>query len=87
MTRQTQISAVRPLALLAGERPDGRPKIGVPQRPAPSNDREARISAPSKPSPDMLALGAEAGGVSVEIAWRIYRAMIEAANGQEGRPG
>ncbi len=31
---------------------------------------------PLKPSATMLASGARAGGVSVEIAWKIYQAMI-----------
>jgi hypothetical protein len=37
---------------------------------------------PSKPTSQMLALGAQAGGVSADVAWRIYRAMIEAAAGE-----
>ncbi len=31
---------------------------------------------PLKPSAEMLAAGTRAGEVSVEIAWRVYRAMI-----------
>lgn len=31
---------------------------------------------PLKPSAAMLAAGARSGGVSVEIAWKIYQAMI-----------
>ncbi|CAO3415374.1 hypothetical protein [Azospirillum endophyticum] len=31
---------------------------------------------PLKPSATMLAAGARAGGVSVEVAWKIYQTMI-----------
>jgi hypothetical protein len=34
---------------------------------------------PLKPSADMLAEGARAGGVSVEAAWKIYQAMLRFA--------
>ncbi len=37
------------------------------------------IRVPAKPSTAMLAAGAEAGRVSVESAWRIYLAMVRAA--------
>ncbi|MCG5242564.1 hypothetical protein [Azospirillum doebereinerae] len=33
-------------------------------------------TVPLKPSATMLAAGARAGGVSVEVAWKIYQAMI-----------
>ncbi len=33
-------------------------------------------AVPLKPSATMLASGARAGGVSVEVAWKIYQAMI-----------
>ncbi|WP_431854372.1 hypothetical protein [Azospirillum sp.] len=36
-------------------------------------------TVPLKPSAAMLAAGARAGGVSVEAAWKIYLAMIKAA--------
>lgn len=36
-------------------------------------------TVPLKPSAVMLAAGARAGGVSVEAAWKIYQAMIKAA--------
>lgn len=36
-------------------------------------------TVPLKPSAAMLAAGARAGGVSVEAAWKIYQAMIKAA--------
>ncbi|MBP2232850.1 hypothetical protein [Azospirillum agricola] len=35
---------------------------------------------PLKPSATMLASGARAGGVSVEVAWKIYQAMIHHAD-------
>ncbi|MBP2301593.1 hypothetical protein [Azospirillum picis] len=35
-----------------------------------------QTAVPLKPSATMLAAGARAGGVSVEIAWKIYQAMI-----------
>lgn len=35
--------------------------------------------APLKPSAAMLAAGSRAGGVSVEIAWKIYLAMVREA--------
>lgn len=34
---------------------------------------------PLKPSAAMLAAGSRAGGVSVEIAWKIYLAMVREA--------
>jgi hypothetical protein len=37
-------------------------------------------AVPLKPSAAMLAAGARAGGVSVEIAWKIYQAMIHHAD-------
>ncbi|HYG89545.1 MAG TPA: hypothetical protein VD978_25190 [Azospirillum sp.] len=55
---------------LAGESLDG--LLG------PTGDA-THASVPLKPSAAMLASGARAGGVSVEVAWRIYRAMIKAA--------
>jgi hypothetical protein len=36
-------------------------------------------TVPLKPSAAMLAAGSRAGGVSVEAAWKIYQAMIKAA--------
>ncbi|WP_298374830.1 hypothetical protein [Azospirillum sp.] len=37
-------------------------------------------AVPLKPSATMLASGARAGGVSVEVAWKIYQAMIHHAD-------
>lgn len=34
------------------------------------------VSVPVKPTATMLAAGARAAGVSVEVAWKIYRAMV-----------
>lgn len=34
---------------------------------------------PGKPTASMLAAGARAGNVSVEVAWRVYQAMVTAA--------
>lgn len=34
---------------------------------------------PAKPSAAMLAAGARAGDVSVEVAWRVYQAMVSEA--------
>lgn len=39
-----------------------------------------RTPVPLKPTAAMLADGARAGGVTVEVAWRIYQAMIRAAS-------
>ncbi|WP_207460157.1 hypothetical protein [Azospirillum sp. SYSU D00513] len=36
----------------------------------------SRTTVPLKPSAAMLASGSRAGGVSVEVAWKIYQAMI-----------
>ncbi|NNG04918.1 MAG: hypothetical protein HKM95_12575 [Inquilinus sp.] len=35
------------------------------------------VNVPSKPTAAMLAAGSRAAGVSVEAAWKIYRAMIQ----------
>ena len=34
------------------------------------------VTVPVKPNAAMLAAGARAAGVSVEVAWKIYRAMV-----------
>jgi hypothetical protein len=36
-------------------------------------------SLPAKPTEKMIAAGNKAGPVSVDVAWRIYRAILEAA--------
>ena len=36
------------------------------------------LTLPGKPTASMLAAGARAGNVSVEVAWRVYQAMITA---------
>ena len=38
------------------------------------------VAVPAKPSTAMLTAGADAGHVSVENAWRIYLAMVRAAD-------
>ena len=45
---------------------------GAPDFPA----EVSRTSVPLKPSAAMLAAGSRAGGMSVEVAWKIYQAMI-----------
>ncbi len=45
--------------------------LGQPSEPTST-------TVPLKPSAAMLAAGARAGGVSVEVAWKIYQAMIKA---------
>ncbi|HYD29309.1 MAG TPA: hypothetical protein VEB64_00405 [Azospirillaceae bacterium] len=37
-------------------------------------------AVPLKPNAAMLAAGARAGGVTVEVAWKIYQAMINEGN-------
>lgn len=39
----------------------------------------AHTPVPLKPTAAMLAAGSRAGGVSVEVAWKIYQAMIKEA--------
>ena len=36
------------------------------------------VPHPGKPTASMLAAGARAGNVSVEVAWRVYQAMVTA---------
>ena len=38
------------------------------------------VTVPAKPTAEMLAAGTRAGNVSVEAAWRVYRAMLAEAN-------
>ena len=37
-------------------------------------------TVPTKPTAGMLAAGAGAGGVTVEVAWRVFQSMINAAD-------
>ena len=39
----------------------------------------AVAEVPTKPDASMLAAGARAGAVSVEVAWKVYQAMVRAA--------
>jgi hypothetical protein len=41
--------------------------------------RNEAVTLPFKPSSNMLASGVQAGGVSPDVAWRMYRAMLNAA--------
>ncbi len=45
---------------------------------AAGNDGAA-ATVPLKPTAAMLAAGSRAGGVSVEVAWKIYLAMLNEA--------
>ena len=42
-------------------------------------DMACGVSLPGKPTASMLAAGARAGNVSVEVAWRVYQAMVTEA--------
>ncbi|MGL4965921.1 MAG: hypothetical protein ACRC67_32165 [Inquilinus sp.] len=37
-------------------------------------------TVPTKPTAGMLAAGARAGGVTVEVAWRVFQAMVNVAD-------
>ena len=45
-----------------------------------ANGQAGSQLVPKKPSARMLAAGARAGDVSVEIAWKVYQAMINEAD-------
>ncbi len=42
--------------------------------------RRSDRTVPEKPTMEMLTAGSIAGGVSVEVAWNIYQAMLKAAS-------
>jgi hypothetical protein len=46
---------------------------------ATPTDDVTHAQVPLKPTAAMLANGSRAGGVSVEVAWKIYLAMIREA--------
>ncbi|HYH20315.1 MAG TPA: hypothetical protein VD995_17030 [Azospirillum sp.] len=46
---------------------------------ATATDDVTHTQVPLKPTAAMLANGSRAGGVSVEVAWKIYLAMIREA--------
>lgn len=46
---------------------------------ATATDDVTHTHVPLKPTAAMLANGSRAGGVSVEVAWKIYLAMIREA--------
>ena len=51
-------------------------RTGTGSRPLISIWNQPFSSVPAKPDATMLARGARAAGVSVEVAWKIYRAMV-----------
>ncbi|MCK5273026.1 MAG: hypothetical protein KAR37_00140 [Alphaproteobacteria bacterium] len=42
--------------------------------------RRSNRTVPEKPTMAMLTAGSIAGGVSVEVTWNIYQAMLKAAS-------
>ncbi|HEY0837971.1 MAG TPA: hypothetical protein VGE72_28910 [Azospirillum sp.] len=50
-----------------------------PHTPPHTTDDVTHAQVPLKPTAAMLANGSRAGGVSVEVAWKIYLAMIREA--------
>lgn len=52
------------------------------QSPAVKPPKHKRV--PRKPTNPMIAAGAAAGGVSPDVAWRVYRAMIDAVANEFG---
>ena len=38
---------------------------------------QGMVTVPVKPTAAMLASGARAAGVSVEVAWKVYRTMVQ----------
>lgn len=54
--------------------PEDSMALSLEGRSAPSE--AGSVQVPVKPTAAMLAAGARAAGVSVEVAWRIYRAMV-----------
>ncbi len=67
---------------------DEKMDTSAPPRPGPADSmalsleghsapgEAGTVSVPIKPTAAMLASGARAAGVSVEVAWKIYRAMV-----------
>ena len=60
------------------------PVVGLPSheplsRSIPEPPASGTAEVPTKPNAVMLAAGARAGDVSVEIAWKVYQAMVRAA--------
>ena len=81
--------AARPTGPAAPSRADAFPgetrRRLIPAAVPPAADKpEPFVPLPIKPTAAMLAQGARTGGVSVEVAWRVYRAMVEAAERQTG---
>ncbi len=44
---------------------------------APAGGETSMVTVPVKPTAAMVAAGARAGDVSVEAAWRVFRAMVQ----------
>lgn len=44
-----------------------------------ANGQTGSQLVPKKPTARMLAAGARAGDVSVEVAWKVYQAMLQEA--------
>lgn len=67
---------------------DDKMDTSAPTRPGPdqtmalslegrsAQSEAGSVTVPVKPTAAMLAAGARAAGVSVEVAWKIYRAMV-----------
>ena len=60
------------------------PIVDLSERDMQSRRRNGAVQAavaevPTKPDASMLAAGARAGAVSVEVAWKVYQAMVRAA--------
>jgi hypothetical protein len=51
----------------------------------PDNRNSGFARVPGKPTADMLTAGMRAGGVNVDIAWRVFAIMVEVAR-QERAP-
>jgi hypothetical protein len=51
-----------------------------------ASKRSEAVPLPFKPTSNMLAAGAKAGGITPDIAWRIYRAMLDAARADFASP-
>jgi hypothetical protein len=71
--RQVEETAAMPVKMLHRDEDRLYPSTDAAVTP------EAGVAVvPGKPTAAMLAAGARAGGVTVEVAWRVYQAMIQA---------
>lgn len=64
---------------LVKERPAAGHTLDSSVTPRGTLGEPSHTPVPLKPTAAMLAAGSRAGGVSVEIAWKIYQAMINEA--------